>query len=1455
MAMSFSPQKRQVHSARDHEESTVRFRRPQKLPHKLPTLLPLRQRPTQEALAVATSQLQHLEQLEKEVAQPNAICTALIFALLRQLMSSEVVGASWRPILMTVLDFLEEAVYPVRQCGANAALAAATISSLKPYARSPIPQKTPEPGQDAPVITVQDAADPGEEQTIALLKQGGAMQCTPYFAVSRMQREKLDMIRQELKKMPFLQRRMKVIKPQLLSVLCNMSEVRKRPWKQLILYAWRKSLHFARHVRDALEKVRDMKPLIIQRFFAWVSITKVERARRAEAALQKTDAEVQQLRRELQSLRADMDDDVLASTSAARREISASQTEAAKARGLLNSYVEALRPGTLLPLAHAALEDLFRRIAEVAMFWDLENFSSLEFENAGVLINSDLGPPLEGEEGMGPDTAPEKIPLLPVLVRWVNFHVKSLRKIVEGDEGDDSATTSLTSGGHARSSFLGGKRQRGSITGKKLDFGSGLNSPKSPSSTTPSFPSPGKNADNFRSESPDTEKSFGPLASVSRRGIQEALSPKAPAALSAPLVERAGDLADGRAIVAFLTHLRLVVSGGDGDFAAEALDCLDEPPGEKRIRRILMVTRALLPPDAAQGLDLLHPRDLANGDERGILLLLSSMFANSPALPPAQDKSPLVINMLERTRELCSTAMIRQLQNPARLLTEDESFDVLMDLSAEDVLLRWSSLLISGSPRDGVESLDELLDNAMLAKLLRNAAGELIQESSPLAQVAVDVSLDPGSAEEKRVRAVVRSYSKKLAGLKPSNDDPEANAVFLGMLFLRLPRLDVEEDSELAQHITLLKDLHDEWATEVRGLALQINSEAQRVSNFSEKRRRRISVEVAFAASTAEPTAKFASFYTRVQAGYEHIVEAVQALEKAHEQFTALEEKISAWSVSQDLKRSKSKEEESDDDADLEENTNEQDGEKDPDEDDDEDGSLSGPSRSLFTSKSGISETSESRMPVEVAIHLVEARKWGNDEDDASHLMDRFESHQRELTSLFETYADADGKVDIWSMRRLCQDWGLATLRNQKDQKGKTDSKSETRFEGHFVRQVEEAFAHALKAQNDTRDLEDDEDDDSPQRVTSLELGGFIAAIVALSCTMFRKDGSNENTETPTSGQGDNSPSSPLSPQASTSPTEARTQGRKSQETRNSLKSSVTSTSSRGSRKSLKGGISPRAFQTNSSQMSQGDDAKSSAASPKAPPPPPTPISECFKSLMSRPFDQEPGEDRRTVEMPTAEDALNTLRSSPGVIQVLRKEGPFLHLVFNAYADHPKKTAETPLVTAKQAAVTSAFVHGDALGVSKIDTEKRRSTRASTVGNLDNIDHSRENIGQKNNSFRYEMLIERVVALRRGYMSNTTENQEKAEKAFGLSFCDFCDCIVVIAAASNPDPFAPVCPKVEKVVTRLFQGLTRHWEDKKETSKEGVDPAVQELLTALLARSESKYKRKSVTFGGQEERE
>merc|ERR1719386_147324 len=106
------------------------------------------------------------------------------------------------------------------------------------------------------------------------------------------------------------------------------------------------------------------------------------------------------------------------------------------------------------------------------------------------------------------------------------------------------------------------------------------------------------------------------------------------------------------------------------------------------------------------------------------------------------------------------------------------------------------------------------------------------------------------------------------------------------------------------------------------------------------------------------------------------------------------------------------------------------------------------------------------------------------------------------------------------------------------------------------------------------------------------------------------------------------------------------------------------------------------------------------------------------------------------------------------------------------------------------------------------------------------------------------MLIERVVAMRRGYRNqeNAAENQEKAEKAFGLSFCDFCDCIVVVAAASNPDPFAPVCPKVEKVINRLFQGLSKHWEDKKESKESGVDPAMQELLAALQARAEGKNK-------------
>merc|ERR1712224_771399 len=100
--------------------------------------------------------------------------------------------------------------------------------------------------------------------------------------------------------------------------------------------------------------------------------------------------------------------------------------------------------------------------------------------------------------------------------------------------------------------------------------------------------------------------------------------------------------------------------------------------------------------------------------------------------------------------------------------------------------------------------------------------------------------------------------------------------------------------------------------------------------------------------------------------------------------------------------------------------------------------------------------------------------------------------------------------------------------------------------------------------------------------------------------------------------------------------------------------------------------------------------------------------------------------------------------------------------------------------------------------------------------------------------------------MRRGY---ATSHGDGHERPFGLTFGDFCDCIVIFAASANPDPFAPVCPKVEKVISRLFAGIAKHWEDKRESGAQ-VGTAVQELLAALQASGDSKNKRKSVTFGG-----
>jgi hypothetical protein len=379
------------------------------------------------------------------------------------------------------------------------------------------------------------------------------------------------------------------------------------------------------------------------------------------------------------------------------------------------------------------------------------------------------------------------------------------------------------------------------------------------------------------------------------------------------------------------------------------------------------------------------------------------------------------------------------------------------------------------------------------------------------------------------------------------------------------------------------------------------------------------------------------------------------------------------------------------------------------------------------------------------------------------------------------------------------------------------------RSAGKLVRLVETAFEQACIAETECRDLDDqDQDNESSQRVSAVGLGGFAAALVALACILLHK----EETSEPTGDQGGLSPLGGSSPgSTSTSIKEAK---------RGSVaikKGDVSPTSPDGgkSRGSFKSNAS--SYQSNSSQDAKGGGA------------PPGPIvSECFDTLMNRPVDQQPGEDRKTVEMPTADDALNSLLQSPGVIQLLRKESQVLRLIFQAYADPPEGTTALPM--AKQASVTSALAHGDALGVA----QRRFSTPQ------DPSDHpTRESIAahkpDKNQSFRYEMLTERVVVMRRGYISTAGEGQEKA---FGLSFGDFCDCIVVVAAASNPDPFAPVCPKVEKVITRLCQGMSRHWEEKVES---GASPAVQELLTGLQTRSESKNKRKSVTFGGREETE
>lgn len=1370
-------------------------------PQRLPQLLPVRQRPTQEALAAMAAKLHQLEQLEREVAQPNAICTAMAFGLLRQIFSSAAIGMSWRPILMTVTDFLEESIYPKNQCGANAASAAATISKMKVLASSPAPCSTNPPGNmPARATMVAQASEPSaadslevdsdEEQKIAVLKQGGALQCTPYFVVSQKQKDRLVLIRQDLKRMPFLQRRMKVVKPQLLSVLCNMAEVRKRPWQHLVIYSWKRALFFGRHVRDALEKVScDLRPQLSQRFFAWLSVTKVERAQRAKAALQNSDMQVQQLRQELQSLRADMDDDALAH----------SQKEAAKAREMLNSLVEALRPGTLLPLAHSCLEDFFRRVAEIAMFWDLENLSSLETEDASVLIDQNLGPPVEGEEGMGPESAPDRIPLLPMLLRWVNFHVNSLRKITDLEDGDGEGAQPISNGAR-RGSLLGGKRTKPL---RALDYASGNHSPKSP------FSSPFKDQDIFRVDSPDPSerKASGPMG-----GVQSALVPKAPAALSAPLIKKTSELADGRALAGFLANLRLVVSGGDADFAAEALDCLDEPPGEKRIRRILIAARALLPPDAAKGLDLLHPQDLAAGDQRGMLLLLSSLFANAPALPPTEDRSPLVINMLERTRDLCGSSMIQQMQNPSKLLDTEESDELLKNMSAEEVLLRWANAQIFGTPKDEnsrVQKLSDLCDTRTLAKLLRAAGGGLVSESSVLTKVANDV--DEGQEVDDKW-AAVRSSGHKLVGLKPSLKNSDANAVFLAVLFLRLPRLDVDQDSELGQDLQYLKELHDEWALEVRGLALQINSEAQRVSHFSEKRRRRISVEVAFAASTAEPTAKFASFYAKVQNNWRHIEKAATALENAQQQFMTLYERVSAWSVSEDLKRSKA------DDTDEEDDSEEDEDEDEKEEIDEAEDSVFPQSRVSSPSVDEEHDGGPHKLPFEPALRCAE-RFWKPDlknfleDEESATFLEGLEAHRKQVRSLFETYADENGRVDIWSMRRLYNDWGLAHGRTQRGARGSCLRLSTRRDSGSSqgglsVRQLEAAFGYAHQAEVQCASLDELDADDEPaspsaigiapktegkrpsQAPVSLGIGGFAAALVALACIIYSKEAKSE----------------PKKSKRASSVEDTAKEFKKSATVQNM---STTSTN----------------LQTQSPSLAKGKPTERTDAKPKQEPPP-TP-SKWFESLMTRPFEQEAGEDRKTAEVVTAEDAMSTLLNNHGVIDLLRREACMLRFVFQIYAD---ATPDDPtLVTAKQGEVSKALVHSDLLG--------------------------------KKDDARREMLIERVAVMRRG-----TEDQDRKERSsldegqentFGFTFQDFCDCLVAVAVAADPDPFAPVCPKVEKILKQLCQGVFQHWQKQKEDAVD-VTPAVDEFLAAFQGQSGTKPKtdkRKSVTFGKSEQKE